>query len=278
MIKYYKKFSCDNNNNSFPPPRYFPACRYGPSCIFAHPQGPYLQGPLPPPAQYPTYDPMTQPPYGSYYTPYAPNGLPPIHPVPPAPGPASANPVSSPSVPLTSPPMAPNHTRSGSELVSPMQGPFTPVSGPPPVPFALPAAYPGQGVPPMVIPPIPAPPAQNQPQPNGVIYTPTSPIVHPVNGQNVGIPYNDGMILPNGVQSQGLQPTMGAGPGTGAPTSQDVYARPQNQAPRGENGYGNHLRRGSVRRTSAMGPSRKPPCAFFPSGRCRNGYVVLVST
>lgn len=273
------------NGSNLPPPeiarlipcRYFPACRYGPSCIFAHPQGPYFQGPLPPPAQYPPFDPMTQPPYGSYYAPYAPNAIPPIHTVPPAPGPASANPVSSPSVTLTSPPLPPNHTRSGSELVSPMQGPFTPASGPPPLPFALPAPYPPQGVPPMSIPPIPAPPAQNQPQPpNGVMYTPTSPIVHATNGQNIGMPYGDAMMIPNGVvqQSQGPQNGMGANPGAGGaggPTSQDVYARSQSQAPRGENGYGNHLRRGSVRRPSAMGPSRKPACAFFPSGRCRNG-------
>jgi hypothetical protein len=34
-----------------------------------------------------------------------------------------------------------------------------------------------------------------------------------------------------------------------------------------------HTRRGSFRRGPAFGGRGKPPCAFFPSGRCRNGCV-----
>ena len=74
------------------PCRYYPACRYGSSCMFAHPQGPYMQGPLPPPVQYPgPYDPMSPGPYPppTYYPvppgTYAPspNGAPVNHMSPP---------------------------------------------------------------------------------------------------------------------------------------------------------------------------------------------------
>ncbi|GJJ09827.1 hypothetical protein Clacol_004051 [Clathrus columnatus] len=49
------------------PCRYFPACRYGSSCLFLHPMTPYFPGSLPPPAQYPHmyYPPLTYAPQGT---------------------------------------------------------------------------------------------------------------------------------------------------------------------------------------------------------------------
>ncbi|KAI5121140.1 hypothetical protein M0805_007138 [Coniferiporia weirii] len=246
------------------PCRYFPACRYGPSCIFAHPQGPYFQGPLPPPAQYPApYDPMAQPPYGGYYAipqaPYPPNGVPNL-----------PNPMSPAS--HQSPALQSNHVRMPSEIMSPTQAPFSPSA--PPIPYGLPmpAGYPQPGQAP--IQPIPAgivplsppqQPAGSVAQPNGVMYPPTSPVTQPttmhrrdhstVNPQNAA---PSQISAPDG-HATAIPPLI--------PPQQDAYAGFARLPPR--DGV-NHARRGSVRRLSTA-PGRKPPCAFFPSGRCRNG-------
>ncbi|KAH8119909.1 hypothetical protein DFH11DRAFT_1721811 [Phellopilus nigrolimitatus] len=256
--------------NNLPPPeiarlipcRYFPACRYGPSCIFAHPQGPYFQGALPPPAQYPApYEPIAQLPYGGYYAmPYPPNGVP------------SGNPMS-PPIAHQSPALQPNHMRTNSEIMSPMQTPFSPTGGPPPMPFTLPVPVtyppPGQMTLPQIpvgMPPLPPPqqPAVHTAQPNGVHYPPTSPVVQPAamhrRDPSMGISQN---VASSQVLDQSATNHMQS-----MPPQQDAYANGSRPPPR--DGF-NHARRGSVRRLSGMGPSRKPPCAFFPSGRCRNG-------
>ncbi|TFY63130.1 hypothetical protein EVJ58_g3438 [Rhodofomes roseus] len=158
------------------PCRYYPACRYGSSCIFAHPQAPYLQGPLPPPAQYPApYDPMAPSPYPppTYYAvpppsfPTSPNGAP-MNVMSPPPGGHPAP-----------PPMA--HSRSASEVMSPVQAPFSPNGVPPPMPYGVPPMSPTYGHPGQVPIPISIPPLpplnggpQSPQQPHGM-YPPMSP-------------------------------------------------------------------------------------------------------
>ncbi|KAH8102571.1 hypothetical protein BXZ70DRAFT_905894 [Cristinia sonorae] len=252
------------------PCRYYPACRYGSSCLFAHPQGPYLQGPLPPPAQYPApYDSMNSAPYPPYYS-----MPPPSFPPPPNGIPISPPPTSHPPPPVGGPlPMA--HTRSGSELLSPAQAPFSPNGAPPahyPVVSPVSTSYPHPGpVPvPLSIPPLP--PLQHplsahpqSPQPN---YPPTSPSVPaPPPG-----PY---MMHREPVNQQTYNPVgMPHSAGAEATSPRSPIHHPNGEA------YGPgpvhresmpHSRRGGPRRPSFGGMGRKPPCLFFPSGRCRNG-------
>lgn len=218
---------------------------------------------MPPPAQYPApYDSMAQPPYGGYYsipqTPFGPGGVQPMPNAMPSPAPG----------PQQSPSTVPHHVRNASEVVSPAQAPFSPSAPPPPMPFTMPvpAAYPqpGQGpLPPIPVgmPPLPPPVhhgAVPPHQPNGNIYSPTSPVV-----QSAGPHRREHSLasLPNG----------------NGPHTAGVDGRHDNfmngRGPR--NGLG-HARRESMRRgpqVNGMNGNRRPPCAFFPSGRCRNGYV-----
>ncbi|THH06345.1 hypothetical protein EW145_g4149 [Phellinidium pouzarii] len=208
------------------------------------------------------YDPMAQAPYGGYYavtqSQYPPNGMTPV-----------ANPMS-PS-PTQSSAMPPNHVGGNSEVMSPTQPPFSPSGGPPPGPYGPPmsAVYPQpqQGHAPLQ--PIPGMPISQQPsipsvQPNGVMYSPTSPVV-----QQSAMHRRDPSMVNH---HNAVPPQMPAADGRGPthaqanPPQQDAYMN----RPSPRDGA-NHARRGSVRRLSGMGPSRKPPCAFFPSGRCRNG-------
>lgn len=262
----------DQNPNGFgnlPPPdvarmipcRYYPACRYGPSCMFAHPTGPYLQGPPPPPAQYPTtYDPISP----AAYPP------PTYYPVPPTSyGPSpNGNPVNH-----FSPPPQLAHTRSGSEAVSPAQGPFSPVNGQPAVPYGMvspvsptyghPASMP---IPVSVqpLPPLRTSPISAQSPPPPAMYTPISP-----SGQGVAPPY--------AIQSQYAPQPL---PVNGA-MADVVSPKSPTQGQPHVDGYSHgsilremtHHRRGGARRPSFGGRGGKPPCLFFPSGRCRNGYV-----
>ncbi|KAL5533964.1 hypothetical protein ACEPAG_424 [Sanghuangporus baumii] len=254
-------------NGTLPPPeiarlipcRYFPACRYGPSCIFAHPQGPFFQGPLPPPAQYSAhYDPMAHPPYAGYYS------VPPQSPYSQLP--SSAHPASSPQNPSHSPVSQPQHLRSGSEVTSPVQTPYNSTSAPPPMPYGIPVPggypAPGQMLPPM---PLGMSPTQHPvPQPNGFMYSPTSPVVQSSTHRNDANLLNGSAQYPQyeGAAPNGVQHMQ-------APSQQEAYTNPTR--PQLREGT-NNLRRGSVRRMSGAGSSnRKPPCAFFPSGRCRNG-------
>lgn len=257
--------------NNLPPPdiarfipcRYFPACRYGSSCIFAHPQTPYFQGPVPPPAQYPSYDPMTPHPYPpAFYS------MPP----PPPPGFHGTNGVHpmnalSPGAP---PPMA--HGRSPSELVSPSQAHFNP-SGPPVPPYGplTPAAYSQPHVPQTIpVPPVSAHP--HQPLVNG----PTSPsILYP----------NPPAPFPVLVDSAGQYPLPPPAPQANATPKYNEFngdnkaSPPTHQQdnfvsniPPHRDNHNNHHRRGTPRRISLRGRGL-PACIFFPLGRCKNGYV-----
>ncbi|KAF8641050.1 hypothetical protein AX17_000694 [Amanita inopinata Kibby_2008] len=238
----------------FIPCRYFPACRYGSSCIFAHPQTPYFQGPMPPPTQYPPYDPSLGPqPYGPNY--YA---------VPP---PAFQQPSGVPHMtPISPPPGAPVvHGRSPSEVVSPAQNPFPP-NGIPPLPYGpLPnSTYSHQGqVPvPMSVPPLHhqsaiAPPGPQSP--SNMYNQPTLPAPmyngQPDNNSPYPPPPPNVMIYPE-INGDSKLPL---------PSSQNDGFASMSQPHRD----GMSLSRRGGRRASFGG--RKPACLFFPSGRCKNG-------
>ncbi|KAF9076071.1 hypothetical protein BDP27DRAFT_880661 [Rhodocollybia butyracea] len=236
------------------PCRYYPACRYGTSCLFAHPQGPYISGPLPPPAQYPgPYDPMN--------TNYTPNYY-------PMPAPSFQSPPSNGMNPILSPPNG-----VPSEMVPPQ--PFSP-NGAPSVPYVAvspvgsPTPFPP---PPMSAPPLPQvyhqppPPQQQAPMPPNMYNTPSPsapPFVVQPNGihqyppppppVSASIGYLDG-----GIKSPPLNP------------QQDAYgvSSPSAPPPVTPREPTSHTRRGSVRRGSFN--SRKPPCLFYPAGKCKNG-------
>lgn len=219
------------------PCRYFPACRYGAQCIFLHPA--YYQGAMPP---YPPYDPMANP-YGSYY---------------PPPPPFQQPPPSTHSVPLNSA----LHNRSPSEVVSQAQPPFSPNGSvrpssnyPPPIyppPGQLPIQYP--------IPPPPQPPQPHSDNTAPKVYDGPS-IVTPYPAQPDGS-YSAQSPLPNGHYTD--------------PVSGNADENTPAENPTQLNGVNdiNHQRCGSMRRPSFG--SRKPPCLFFPSGRCKNGYWNIV--
>ncbi|PCH33896.1 hypothetical protein WOLCODRAFT_160435 [Wolfiporia cocos MD-104 SS10] len=263
-----------NGMPNLPPPevarmipcRYFPACRYGTSCIFAHPQAAYMPGPLPPPTQYPPYDPMAPAPYPPPFYgvpqsafPTSPNGVP-MNPISPPPGPQPAPPH---------PPMG--HARSSSEVMSPVQTPFSPSAAPPPMPYGVVPpmsptyAHPGQGPVPVGIPPLP--PLQQGPQspPQQQMYTPVSPVAagavpaYPMDPVGHYVPHG---MVPNGAVADGIgSPKSPTGP------QADGYG----PVPVSRDGMTHH-RRGSARGRGAFGgPGRKPPCLFFPLGRCKNG-------
>ncbi|KAF8349706.1 hypothetical protein F5887DRAFT_1058981 [Amanita rubescens] len=213
------------------PCRYFPACRYGSSCMFAHPQTPY---PAPPPGQYIPYDPSLGPQsYGSGYYPVPPptfqqpNGVPHMAPLSPPPGP---------------PPLV--HGRSHSDVVPPTPNPYTP-GGLSPLPYGsmLPPVYPPQGQIPMSVP-------MSHPQPPMPPPVPQSPTV--MYGQPP---------MPNPVYNG--QPD-GNGPYPPPPPNVPIFTHgppmQRDGMPHGRRGGG----RGSFN-------SRKPPCIFYPSGRCKNG-------
>ena len=249
--------AASNGPGNLPPPeiarmipcRYFPACRYGAQCMFAHPhpQTPYYPAPIPP-LHYP-YDSAGNPFMHSYFQP------------PPFPQPDSIHhltPLSPPPPPPPPPPPGPSvmHVRSSSEVVSPSQGHFSP-NGAPPLPYGpITSPYPhaGQMPVPLTMPPLPP------------LHHPTS---HPQPGQSQNI-YNASTspVLPF-VLHQDL-------PGPSAPPLSSInypdiplVKLPPEQT---EN-YNIHPReinrRGAGRRPSVG--SRKPPCLFFPAGRCKNG-------
>ncbi|KAI0034140.1 hypothetical protein K488DRAFT_77405 [Vararia minispora EC-137] len=258
------------------PCRYFPACRYGASCMFAHPPGPYMPPPPPPPSgQYPaSYENGGSPPYPPNFYPMpppppnypSPNGMPPQHMPPMSPQSAAQG------IPPPPPPQSMMHSRSASEMLSPVQGAF-PAGMPAPMPYGptspiSPAAYPN-GVPPPQPHPIPIPPM--------ALGGPQSPQVYP----------QTAVSPPGHVYEPQIDIAQSLPPPHSAPAQQQSYPPPQ-QGPlemqktspplaNGEmppmNGHRDsvsHNRRGSFRRGPAFG-NRKPPCAFFPTGRCRNG-------
>lgn len=235
------------------PCRYFPACRYGPQCMFAHPQGPYYPpnstaAPPPPPhGQYPPFDPSMGSPYGYY-------------PAPPPP-----QPFQQPNgAPMSPPPHPPHvmHGRSPSEIVSPSQGHF-PNGAPPPMSPYGPNGYPLPGpVPvPMSVPQLP-PMHHQPPPPSGPI--PQSPTAVYSNGPVAPFPGPDNQYYPPPPPPHLTYPEVdGKMPG-----------------PNGQpDGFGPHAglrdnhgpRRGGVARRGSFLKQSKPPCMFFPSGRCKNG-------
>jgi hypothetical protein len=245
-----------SNVSNLPPPeiarlipcRYFPACRYGASCIFAHPQSPYYPSPMPPPAQYPS--PYDQPPYPPNFYPIpAPppqfqpqNGVPPPHHLSPV-SPQSA------TQPIPPPPPQFVHQRNTSEIVPPVQIPFNPSGAPIPAPgphgpmSPVSPSYPHPG---QLSVPHPPPPTTHAsppgPQSPTATYPQPPPVAHP--RYPAGSEQNGAQKLPphEGFSPRGDRRASG-GPG---------FRRP------------------------SFGGGRKPPCLFFPSGRCRNGYGSLI--
>lgn len=242
----------------FIPCRYFPACRYGASCLFAHPQTPYYQGSMPAPAQYVTpYDPMSVQPYPQNY--YA---LPSFQP------PNGAHHMA----PL-SPPVGqhPGHGRSPSEVVMP-QPSFSPNGIPPTGPYGpmspSPYSHPGQPPIPMSIPPLPQLPPQlplpAQPQLNMYNTAPAPPPPFVQHDGTVAYP------TPQSTHANLAHPDVNGDVKPPLNTQPDIPG-PIPHHPGHREGMGHH-RRGAPRRGSFGG--RKPPCLFFPTGRCKNGYVI----
>lgn len=259
----------NNGFGNLPPPevaryipcRYYPACRYGSSCIFAHPQGPYYPGPLPP-AQYPArFDPMTQQQYAhSYYPPPPP---PPTYPPVPVPHMNPVSPTSGPTHTSPHPPMI--HTRSGSEALSPVQTPFSPPSAPPaPYPAMSPVSYPPP--PPQPLPlSIPSLPSSHQPTTG---HGPQSPQSAYPNGPTSAPPFSVRQDpSPYPPQSAHVFSEI-----NGNPKSPRTHLQADNYGPPAFRQGTYHHRRGSMRRGPFAG-SRKhaPACLFYPAGRCRNG-------
>lgn len=254
-----------NGAGNLPPPevaryipcRYFPACRYGTSCLFAHPQTPYYQGP-PPPTQFSPYENMGVPAYiPTYYPPpppsfQQPNGVHPMPPLSPVPGPHMM------------------HGHSSSDVMGPIQNHFSPNGvPPPPLPYGpmSPSGYahPGPIPVPMSIPPLPPLHHQSTLSSQG----PQSP-----NMYNSNVP-----PAPYIVQDASGQYSQHPPAPNVSYQDADGGVKPLPVNPAADNYNANHIhregmahaRRGAGRRGSFNG--RKPPCLFFPSGRCKNGYA-----
>ncbi|KAJ7161337.1 hypothetical protein C8R43DRAFT_1123795 [Mycena crocata] len=272
---YYQQMHMENNasrHNNLPPPevasaipcRYFPACRYGSACLFQHPQGPYFQGPLPPPVQYPTsYDQMPPQSYAPTYYPVSPPSFPPQmngqHPMAPLPS-------------QQGPPMS-MHGPPSEMMPPPPQGHFSPNGAPtmsygPISPMMSPMySHPGQAPLPMSIPPLPPlhhqPPPPPAPQSPQATFNPSSPPSAP---QSTFVMQQNPASYP---------PVNGNGP-VGYPEVNGAAAKspqlnPQQDSP-GPGREGPAAgRRGTARRGSFANRKQAPPCIFFPTGRCKNG-------
>ena len=245
--------------------RYYPECRFGSACVFAHPQTPYFPGPLPPPAQY-----GPPPPPGPHPHPHPPPH-PHSHPHHPPPPPPHHDPAAYPSyypvpVPIPvpiSPPFAPHaghphhptsppgHMRTHSEILSPP--PFSPQAGPIPVPVLGPGGPGGAPgplpLPVQYLPPPMSPEAYHMYAARRASVTSMTSYPSPVTLDPAA------SILKEGGMNGGI-----AGNGNNG----------------GRHGEGRQRRGSAAGFRDPRGPSyagRKPPCLFFPSGRCRNGYV-----
>lgn len=161
-----------------------------------------------------------------------------------------------PPPPAMSPHGQVHHSRSQSEVTSPINGPYIPNGHPggmyPPVmhsPYANGAPY---GV------PMGAPHSYMQSPPMG--YQPTSPPNAPFHGRRESVSgYSQGIISP----LHALEPTQMPRSPPMDP-GMELHSQPQFSREAQIN-----ARRNSMRRPPLMG--KKPPCAFYPSGRCRNG-------
>ena len=227
-----------SNGIGYPPEiaRLIP-CRYFPACRYGV-QCMFLhpQGPYYQGAMppYPPYDPMANP-YGPYYPP-----------PPPFQQPPSTHSVLQNSA---------LRNRSPSEVVSPVQPPFSPNGSVPPSNYP-PPIYPNPGQLPIQypIPPLlPQPPQTHSDKSVHQAYdVPSIVTSYPVHS---GGSYPTPNPLPNGHYTDPVA-------GNADENTPTEHATQLNGV--------NHHRSGSMRRPSFG--SRKPPCLFFPSGRCKNGY------
>ncbi|KDQ17813.1 hypothetical protein BOTBODRAFT_53326 [Botryobasidium botryosum FD-172 SS1] len=258
-----------NGNGNIPPPdiarmipcRYFPACKYGTSCMFAHPQPTYYAGP-PPPQHYPApYDPNAPPPhFPPMYYPIPPQhfqgGPPPPHVIPPS---------HSPTTPTHA------HQRTSSEpppvSFSPNTAQFPPP--PPPAPHQVPQmGYPMGG--PMAPPFVPQnghPPYPPNMQPAPTMYPPPSaypPAPPHAHARRDSVGAYAGPPMPQ----QGI-PQESRDPRQPHSAEQDHDPAAHGHHPLGPRDASRGTGRGGMRRVSFG--SRKPPCLFFPTGKCRNG-------
>ncbi|KAH8835845.1 hypothetical protein DL96DRAFT_92779 [Flagelloscypha sp. PMI_526] len=203
----------------FIPCRYYPACRYGASCMFLHPQGPYMPGPVPPPPGTYQFDPNMPIPQ-----PFPPNMYAPL-------------PPPNTHVPLADGQPQP-HFLPPPNTTQPVQyNPTSPVS---------PSAYPTLSMP---------VPGGMPPQPHmngGPQASPTVPFAYP---PRQDAPYP--LAAVNSVPAPGTYPVLdGQKPLVNGEVSELRQGPPH----------------GHVRRASARRPSfGKPPCMFFPMGKCKNG-------
>lgn len=245
------------------PCSYFPNCRYGASCHFAHPALPPPAGyyTVPPPQSYPHYDPNAPIPYNPQFYPGHPVFPPPpplISPPPPLPAPAS------PQLDATSP--APSAESNGqfpapptgfvmTQYASPMTPNGVPTAYITPFPAGAPGAYPS----------FPYPPPSPTRQRNGEL----SPI--PI------YPYP-----PFAVAAAVPTPASAAPPSSNPATETELRKNGREAVTDGTAGSATsrHVRETSYsRRPSRMSvsysTSRKTQalCMFFPSGKCRNGCV-----
>jgi hypothetical protein len=233
------------------PCRFFPACRYGASCLFAHPQGPPGAYFTPPPPMHGGYGGYEQAPhhpgaYAPYYAPPPPNfhhaNMPmPIPGAPPMAGHGPQDPTS-PVVQggLTPPPFSPSVVPPGAAFAPPpppMSPPFNQPMSPTYAVSAPPPAHVITSTPPVAM------PAQSPAQ---AVYA-SQPMVSPASAFPSAGPVPPPQALPPMQTGQGNHPV---------PMSQQPILA--------------HSRRANARRPSLAG-GRRPPCIFFPSGRCKNG-------
>lgn len=189
--------------------------------------------------------------------------------------PPSAHPMS----PPPGPPIM--HARSPSEVISPSMGHFSPNGAPPPpaAPYGhiSPPIYSHPGHAPMGMQPLPLPPLpplhqhsphpHSGPQPHPNLYNSAASPVPPFPmHQDAPGPYP---MPPPPANINFPEPVNGVKP-DGAPA--ENYNNNTNH-PNHREGLNAH-RRGGPRRPS-FNNSRKPPCLFFPAGRCKNGYVIF---
>lgn len=253
--------------------RYFPNCRYGASCHFAHPSLPPQPGyyAAPPPHPFPHYDPNAPVPYAPQFYPGHPS-FPPPHQIispPPTSQPDAGSPVQSPDGTQAFPPPPSGY----------MMAPYPPGVSPNGAPAPYMTPYPPHT--PGAYPTYPYPPPSPTQQRNGEQQQQSMPVYYP--------PYpipQSAHPLPTPPPSATTAPDSSA-PGSVEfprknPSSPDVANGPP--TPTTANGNGNaHNGRGHSRDTSfsrrpsrlsmsSYGPRKTSVlCMFFPSGKCKNG-------
>ncbi|KAG8887199.1 hypothetical protein FRB98_000361 [Tulasnella sp. 332] len=262
-----------NGHGSLPPAevakvipcRYFPMCKYGSDCMFAHPQVPYFNGhttspqiPYPPPTGYDAHvQPMHYSPPNGYYgvppTPQqytqSPNGLPTGAPQPHSPVQHTTSHAPSPHAP----PYIPQSEQQQSQQ---QQQPLPQYAYLPPTPQQ------NGGV----VSHVPLSPVASY-HPGAVMSYPaqsSSPVHHRPVSQSNGYVQQQSMV--SAPQMNGLDENhvMKQAYEEGGQTS--YYG---NNGGRGEHNGAPRRGGGGVRRMNGRNPP--PPCLFFPAGKCKNG-------